>query len=86
MTNQIMEVLEQRPLDMPQCKAPQMPPSHLLAMTPMSEAASPLTLQHDVPLDSNGTPASGLLRPTAVVSPLDHTSAPANGGTSWQGS
>lgn len=75
MVNQILEVLEQRPLDMPQCIAPQLQPSRLLTAMPTSEAVAILRPQYDVPLDSDGLPAPGLHRSAAVSSPPNHTNA-----------
>ena len=75
MTNQILEVLEQRPLDVPQCKAAQPQPSLLPTTMPAYETATLLRLQYDVPVDSNDQTASGMHRSSAVSSPLRHTDA-----------
>ena len=85
MTNQILEVLEQRPLNLPQCKAPELQPSHLPTSAPVVETATPMSLQYDVQHGSPAQQAQDMNRSAAVISALNHTNAAlANGDTSWQ--
>ena len=97
MTDQILEVFEQRPLELPQFRAPQVQQSHQQIMAPNYEVDDPLMLEYGMLVfeeqpDSNGQ--QGLdqqqqqqqhQRPALVSDPTEFTRiAPANGQVPWQ--
>ena len=95
MTDQILEVFEQRPLELPEFRAPQVQQSHQQVMAPNYEVDDPLMLEYGMlefeeQPDSTGQQGLDMQQqqhqaPALVSDPTDFTSiAPANGQVPWQ--